>query len=53
MGFALTINKNSTFNSTEGPTFYTTKDTNFSFSSSFDPTDVSIYQYDTNNNPEY
>ena len=51
--FALTINKNSTFNSTEGPTFYTTKDTNFSFSSSFDPTDVSIYQYDTNNNPEY
>jgi hypothetical protein len=51
--FALTINQDSTFKSTEGPTFYTIKDTRFDFSSSFEPTDISIYQYDSSNNPEY
>ena len=51
--FALTINKNSTFVSTEGISFYTTKDARFGFSSSFEPTTVSIYQYDSSNNPEY
>ena len=51
--YALTINKNSTFNSSEGPSFYITKDVRFGYSSSFEPTDISIYQYDTSNNPEY
>ena len=53
--YALTINKNSTFTSTDSTstTFYTTKDARFDFSSSFDPTDISIYQYDSSNNPEY
>ena len=51
--YALTINKNSIFKSTEGTAFYITKDARFDFSSSFEPTVTSIYQYDTNNNPEY
>ncbi len=51
--YTLNIEANSTFASTEGPTFYTTDDTRFGFSSSFDPTTVSIYQYDSSNNPEY
>ena len=51
--YALTINANSTFSSLSGTTFYTTKDVRFGFSSSFEPTTVSIYQYDTQNNPEY
>ena len=51
--YALTVNKNSLFGSTEGTTFYTTKDARFGYSSSFEPTIVSIYQYDSNSNPEY
>ena len=51
--YALNINANSTFTSKEGTSFYTTKDARFSFSSSFEPTSVSIYQYDSSNNPEY
>jgi len=51
--YALTINQNSTFFSSEGPSFYTTKDARFGFSSSFEPTEISIYQYDVSNNPEY
>ncbi len=51
--YALNINTNSTFISTEGPTFYTSKDARFSFSSSLEPTDISIYLYDVSNNPEY
>jgi hypothetical protein len=51
--YALTIDENSIFESIEGPQFYTTEDLNFSFSSSFSPTTVNIYQYDTNNNPQY
>ena len=51
--YTLTIQQNSTFNSNEGVTFYTTDDVRFSFSSSFSPTEVSIYQYDESNNPEY
>ena len=51
--YALTINQNSTFFSSEGPSFYTTKDARFGFSSSFEPTEISIYQYDGSNNPEY
>ena len=51
--YALTINKNSTFLTQNNASFYTTKDVRFGFSSSFEPTEISIYQYDTNNNPEY
>ena len=51
--YALKINERSTFNSTEGATFYTTKTVDFGFSSSFDPTVVSIYQYNSNGDPEY
>ncbi len=51
--YGLTINENSTFSSTEGPSFYITNDVRFDFSSSFDPTEISIYQYDSSNNPQY
>ena len=51
--YALKINERSTFNSTEGATFYTTKTVDFDFSSSFDPTVVRTYQYASNGNPEY
>ena len=51
--YALTINKNSIFSSTEGSSFYITKDVRFGYSSSFEPSSVSIYQYDSSNNPEY
>ena len=51
--YALNIQQNSTFDSTEGSTFYTTRDTRFDFSSSFEPTNISIYQFDSSNNPEY
>ena len=51
--YALVIEENSTFNSTEGPTFYTTDQVDFAFSSSFNPTATNIYQYDSSNNPEY
>tara|TARA_R110002096_G_scaffold8697_3_gene35587 strand:+ start:975 stop:2867 length:1893 start_codon:yes stop_codon:yes gene_type:complete len=51
--YTLKIGERSTFNSTEGATFYTTKTVDFGFSSSFDPTVVSIYQYADNGNPEY
>tara|TARA_R110002012_G_scaffold13587_1_gene57774 strand:- start:39 stop:1931 length:1893 start_codon:yes stop_codon:yes gene_type:complete len=51
--YALNVNANSTFSSTSGVSFYTTKDARFGFSSSFEPTSVSIYQYDNTNNPEY
>jgi hypothetical protein len=51
--YALNVRTNSTFNSTEGPTFYTTKDADFTYSSSLSTMNVSIYQYDDSNNPEY
>jgi len=51
--YALEVSKNSVFKSTEGPTFYLTEPIDFNFSSSFNPTDTSIYQYDISNNPEY
>lgn len=53
--FALTIKKNSTFESSEAsPTkFLLTEDVNFQVSNSLDPTEVSIYQYDGNDRPEY
>ena len=51
--YALNVNANSTFNAVNGTSFYTTKDARFGFSSSFEPTTVSIYQYDVSSNPEY
>ena len=51
--YALTVNENSQFSSTDGISFYTENQVNFGFSSSFDPTTISIYQYDDSSNPEY
>ena len=51
--YALRISENSTFKSTDGPIFYTSEDIDFNFSSSFSPTIINIYQYDSNQNPEY
>ena len=51
--YALTISPNTIFNSTEGVKFYLNNQINFSISSSFTPTDISIYSYDSNNNPAY
>jgi hypothetical protein len=51
--FALSIGKNSTFTSLDNVSFYITKDVRFGYSSSLEPTEVSIYQYDLSNNPEY
>jgi len=50
--FALKIDENSSFKSTEGPIFYINNQVDFSYSSSFSPTDVSIYSYN-GTNPEY
>ncbi len=50
--YALRVLPNSTFISTEGPTFYLSNQVNFSVSSSIDPT-PSIYSYDDNFNPTY
>ena len=51
--YALRIKKNSTFASTEGPSFYLTEDADFNYSSSTSPVSESIHQYDGSNNPEY
>jgi hypothetical protein len=54
--YATKINKNSTIKSISSPgiTFLTQDSVDFSFSSSFDPTDVTIYNYFSNtSNPQY
>ena len=51
--YALRLIQNSTFKSTEGVTFYTTDTVNFNISSSLNPTQVDLYQYDGSGNPEY
>ena len=51
--YALQINPNTTFNSSEGPSFYINNQVDFAVSSSFNPTEISIYQYDSSDNPEY
>ena len=51
--YALDILENSSFSSTEGVAFYTSEITRFGVSSSLSPTEVSIYQYDGSNNPQY
>ena len=51
--YSLKLQENSTFKSTEGTTFYTTETIDFNVSSSLNPTQVDLYQYDSSNNPEY
>ncbi len=51
--YALNITANSTFESIEDASFYITQDADFNFSSSYDPTTVSIFNYDNLDNPEY
>ena len=51
--YALKVSANSIFTSENGVEFYSDKRVNFNFSSSFDPTEISIYQYDGSDNPEY
>ena len=51
--YALKLQSNSTFKSTEGTSFYTLDTVDFNVSSSLNPTQVDIYQYDSSNNPEY
>jgi hypothetical protein len=53
--YAFKIEQNSTIQSKSNPsiTFITEDLVDFSFSSSFDPTTVSIYQYDNLGNPQF
>ena len=51
--YALTIKPHSSFSSTEGQKFHTVDAVRFNFSSSLDPTNTSVYQYDSSGNPEY
>ena len=51
--YALDVNTNSSFRSTEGSTFFITDSVRFGVSSSLDPTDTSVYQFDDSNNPQY
>jgi hypothetical protein len=54
--YSFQIGKNSTIKSISNPsiTFITQDSVDFKFSSSFDPTEISVYQYFTNsNNPQY
>ena len=51
--YSLVIRANSTFNSSEGSSFYIDQDVDFTYSSSLSNMDISIFQYDTLNNPEY
>lgn len=51
--YALTVDENSTFLSTEGINFYLTEKVDFNLSSSFSPTERFIYKYDSANDPEY
>ena len=52
--YALTLNPPSVFKSTDSSvSFNLQRKIDFSYSSSFDPTDVSVYQLDQNNLPQY
>ena len=50
--YALVLSAGSIFSS-NGQNFHTDEDIDFSFSSSFDPTDVSVYQYNDVREPQY
>ena len=51
--YALTINQPSSFTSTNNINFLLQNPVVFDFSSSFDPTEISVYSVDSFNNPEY
>ena len=51
--YTLTIEQPSSFESTNGINFIIEKPIIFDYSSSFDPTEISVYSLDTNNEPEY
>ena len=51
--YTIKVNQGSSFISTEGPIFRLEDRVDFAVSSSFDPTEVNIYQLDNNNNPQY
>ena len=51
--YTLTLKENSTFTSNAGVDFISQDFVDFSSSSSFDPTEISIYSLDANNEPQY
>lgn len=51
--YTLKVNPGSTFKSVDGPVFRLEERVDFAMSSSIDPTEVSVYQLDNNNNPTY
>jgi hypothetical protein len=51
--YTIKVNQGSSFSSTEGPIFRLEDRVDFAVSSSFDPTEVNVYQLDNNNNPQY
>jgi hypothetical protein len=51
--YALNVHAGSTFLTGDGVSFYLQDDVRFSYSSSFDLTSYSVYQYDSSDNPEY
>ena len=51
--YALTLNQPSTFKATTGTEFILQNPVVFNHSSSFDPTEISIYSIDSSNDPEY
>ena len=51
--YALTIEPPSSFTSTSEVNFLLQRPVNFEFSSSLNPTEISVYSLDSNNDPEY
>jgi len=51
--YTMKVNQGSSFTSTEGPIFRLEDRVDFAVSSSFDPTEVNVYQLDNSNNPQY
>jgi hypothetical protein len=51
--YALKVESGAIVKSTEGTKFRSETRVDFDYSSSFDPTEINIYQLDSNNNPQY
>ena len=51
--YCLSVEQPSSFESTDGINFILEKPVIFDYSSSFDPTEISVYSLDSNNDPEY
>tara|TARA_R110002167_G_scaffold21427_1_gene77841 strand:- start:33 stop:1925 length:1893 start_codon:yes stop_codon:yes gene_type:complete len=51
--YTIKVNPGSSFTSTTGPAFRLENRVDFDVSSSFDPTEINVYQLDNNNNPQY